>query len=218
MKKKNLEGKTFGRLTVIKRDETAKRSAWLCECECGKTKVIQQCHLLSGATKSCGCIQKEKASKANKTHGESKTKLYAVWKEMKQRCKNPNHKRFKDYGERGISYFEGWENFATFKAWCIKHGYQEGMTIDRVDNEKGYFPDNCRFVSYETNNRNRRNTAKIEGVPLKEFSEINKIEYKDVHYRYYRLKKQGIEPTRKNVIEYANQLPTGLETARRFRD
>lgn len=212
MKFKDLKGMTFGRLTVLYRDTASKRTKWICECKCGKIKSIQATHLLSGATQSCGCYQKEKAREANLVHGYAKTPLHNRWKAMKQRCENMNNSRYKDYGARKIDICSDWHDFNKFKKWALENGYQEGLELDRINNDKGYYPNNCRWCETKTNNRNRRITAKIDGIPLKEFSEKYKIKYSLVHSRYYLLKHKGLEINTYNILTYANQLPINKET------
>ena len=144
----DLTGMKFGRLTVIERAESyvlpssgKKRSQWLCECECGNRCVVQAGHLKSGHTQSCGCLNRD-IVKERATHGESKTPLYFVWKSMRQRCKNPNNRRYRDYGGRGIDICKEWDEFLNFKDWALKNGYKEGLTIDRINNDLGYSPSN----------------------------------------------------------------------------
>lgn len=195
-------GKRFGRLVVIERDFTSKRTKWICECDCGNIKSIQQCHLKSGATTSCGCYQKEKAKEYNTIHGETRSSLHNRWKAIKQRCYNLNCKAYKNYGARGITVCDEWLNdFNNFYNWAIENGYQENLELDRIDNNKGYSPNNCRWVETIINNHNRRNTATIDGIPLKEFCEIHDVKYTTIKDRYYRLKKKGIEPTMENILK-----------------
>jgi len=89
-----------------------------------------------------------------KSHGCSKTKLYGVWCGMKERCNNPNNKRFDRYGGRGIKVCDDWNDFSTFQLWSIQNGYRDGLTIDRINNDGMYSPDNCRFVTRAEQNRN----------------------------------------------------------------
>ncbi len=208
----DLTGKRFGKLVAIERDITKKRVYWICQCDCGSIKSIMSTHLRSGASTSCGCYQKECASKANKTHGMTHTSLHNRWKAIRQRCTNPKDSRYKNYGNRGITLCEEWNNFERFAKWSLENGYQDGLELDRIDNDKGYFPENCRWCKSIINNHNRRNTAKIDGIPLQDFAKMYQMDYKIVHYRYYRLKKFNQEITTKNIITYANQLPLNGES------
>lgn len=161
---KDITGKRFGRLTVIRRFGTSRQglATWLCQCDCGRECVIGGSHLRKGNTRSCGCFHDESARKRRTTHGMSGTRLYAVWKTMIQRCSNPNCDDYKYYGARGISVCEEWRNsFLDFYTWASANGYDENAlyqecTIDRIDNDKGYSPNNCRFVSQMVQIQNRR--------------------------------------------------------------
>ena len=165
----DLTGMKFGRLTVLERVENyitpsngKTRSQWLCECECGNKCVVQAAHLKSGHTQSCSCLNKDITKKRASTHGESKTPLYYVWKSMRQRCKNPNNSRYEDYGGRGIDICTEWDDFLTFKEWAYANGYTNGLTVDRIDNDKGYSPENCRIADYIIQGNNKRNVRHVE--------------------------------------------------------
>jgi hypothetical protein len=142
---------------------------WLCACSCGKEFVSFQNGLRDGNTKSCGCLQKEEASRANKVHGFCEHKLYSVRKAMIRRCYNEKEKQFKNYGARGIYVCEEWRRSPTdFINWCTSNGWKEGLEIDRIDNNDGYHPGNVRFVDRSTNASNtRRNIYVIvDGVKM----------------------------------------------------
>ena len=166
--RKNLMGKTFGRLTVIKDSgERAKNGniLWECVCECGKKRLVLGANLLNGQTKSCGCYSTDILKKVSTKHGLSKvngkkTKLFMTWDSMRQRCTNSNHANYKDYGGRGIDVCPEWLNdFEAFHDWSMANGFSDDLSIDRIDNDKGYSPDNCRWVDAKTQIRNRRNTV-----------------------------------------------------------
>ena len=208
----DLTGERFGRLTVIERDISQKRTVWICRCDCGNVKSVQSTHLRSGATTSCGCFQKERASQANKTHGFTHTSLHNRWKAIRQRCNNPDDPRYKDYGARGITLCPEWNDFEVFSKWAMENGYNEDLQLDRIDNNKGYSPDNCRWCTGSVNNHNRRSTSFIDGLPLREFAELHHMDYQTVHYRYHRLKKFGQPITTESILAYANQLPLDGES------
>ncbi len=119
-----------------------------------------------------------------------RTKLYRVWDSMKQRCNNPNRKDYDRYGKRGINYCEEWEKFRNFKEWAQNNGYGEGLTLDRIDNDKGYSPDNCRWVTHKMQNNNKRNnvyvTIKGRTQTLAQWAEEFGVNYKTVYSRIHR--------------------------------
>lgn len=153
---KNLTGKRFGRLVVLERVENNKRqqAQWLCKCDCGNTKVICAASLKKGSTRSCGCLIHE----INSTHSLRKTRLYNIWRGIKIRCFNQNSRAYKNYGGNGITMYNEWkDNFKSFYDWSMSNGYTDELSIDRIDNNKGYFPDNCRFVDKIVQANNKRN-------------------------------------------------------------
>lgn len=162
----DLTGMKFNKLTVIRLYErTAKRRyMWLCRCDCGKEKVILGDHLKNGHTKSCGCYAREKIKNLNKKTGLTQTKLFYTYHNMHTRCERKQSSMYALYGGRGINVCEEWSGrngFKNFAKWSIQNGYKEGLQIDRIDNDKGYFPDNCRWVSIIEQANNKRNTVFI---------------------------------------------------------
>lgn len=154
--KLNLAGKMFGKFTVIKHNGTDKYGAalWECSCECGNIAVVRGTSLTSGNSTQCkNC--------ANRTHGLSSTNFYKVWQGMKTRCTNPKAINFDNYGGRGISYDVSWEQFENFYQDMIG-GYEDGLTLERKDNLKGYSKENCKWVTPKEQNQNMRCNVYID--------------------------------------------------------
>ena len=151
-------GQVFGRLTVI--DDESKKfgttSKVLCRCICGSEKLVNTIKLSNGITSSCGCLVKERMSKATLTHGDHGTPLYGVWHGFKTRCENKKNKDYKRYGGRGIKVCEQWsDSYESFKAWALENRYKSGLQIDRKENDGDYCPENCRFITLLENQNNR---------------------------------------------------------------
>lgn len=186
-------GKRFGRLTTLERVDDAvsangrRRSRWLCQCDCGNKKIVFAENLTGGKTESCGCLQKERASFTNASHGDTDSKLYNVWCAMKRRCYNPRVKEYPLYGGRGITVCDEWrENYASFMDWSINNGYDKTLprgkcTLDRIDNNGNYSPDNCRWVDQKTqmNNvgYNHYETYEGETHTIAEWADLYNIPY-----------------------------------------
>lgn len=183
----DLTGKTFGKLFVIEYiGKISGANKWLCRCECGSLKAISGHSLRAGTTISCGCERKKRATASNTKHGQANTRLYQVWHKMKQRCDNPNVKQYKNYGGRGISYCAEWGEFSVFYEWA-KTKYKPGLTIERVDVDKNYSPDNCRFATNTEQQNNRRNnhfiTYKGQKKTIAEWSIISGIDRRTIASR-----------------------------------
>lgn len=188
----DLTGQRFGRLVAV---EYLGGSRWNCKCDCGNYHTVVAYSLKSGNTKSCGCYNIEVAIKSNTTHGQRKTKLYGVWCAIKRRCYKANDKRYYVYGERGIRVCSEWLNdYQTFCDWAMSNGYAYGLTIDRIDNNGNYEPNNCRWVTPQQQQRNKRNNHIIEYNGEKmlavEFAEKYHINYSTLLTRLHR--KQNI--------------------------
>jgi len=162
----NLIGQRFGRLLIIKRilTITKRRLRWLCKCDCGNQKIILSDSLKSGKTKSCGCLQKETAKIFSTKHGLYQLNIYNSYHNMKQRCNNPNNHAYKDYGGRGIKVCKRWSGSRGFLNFLEDMGQPptNKYQIDRINNNKGYYKRNCRWVVSKNNNRNRRDNLIIE--------------------------------------------------------
>lgn len=156
--KKDLTGKKFSRWTVLECAGHDKygQSLWRCKCDCGNEALVTGYDLRGARSKSCGCLQREAASKSQKTHGESKTKLHSHWTAMKQRCLNKNSSCYYKYGGRGISVCDEWLDYNNFMLWAISNGYKDGLTIDRINYNGNYEPSNCRWVDAKSQANNKR--------------------------------------------------------------
>ena len=147
---KNLQGQRFGRLIVLgdSGERRHRKVVWLCECECGNITRVLSTYLLKGDTKSCGCFDKERRV----THGMSGTRIYKCWADMHNRCYNSNLKVFKWYGAKGIAVCDEWKgNFKAFYDWAMSSGYTDDLTLDRIDSDGDYCPENCRWVTQSEN-------------------------------------------------------------------
>jgi hypothetical protein len=155
----DLTGKKFNRLTVIERDGyIGKEIAWNCICDCGKNKRTTGDKLKRNTTKSCGCLNKE-GSNFKHGYSVSEPKVYHAWKDMIDRCNNPNNKKYKIYGGRGIKVCKRWMKFENFlKDVGVP---DKKMTLDRTDNNKNYSQNNFRWTTYKEQNRNKRNNYLI---------------------------------------------------------
>ena len=162
--RKDLSGKSFANLKVLKiaQDEKYKKKKWLCQCKCGELIIVESNNLISGHTKSCKKCSIKNKSEKSKIHGMTNTKLYGVWNGMINRCENPNTTAYKDYGKKGISVCEEWHNASIFFEWAIKNGYKEGLQIDRINTQGNYCAENCRWVDRIQNANNKTNNKYIE--------------------------------------------------------
>lgn len=188
----DLTGQRFGRLLVIGRaeNELGGQPRWICQCDCGAKKTIRGSHLRQGLVKSCGCLNKELLQSRNIERGcdgRTSTRLYRIWINIKKRCHNNHCPAYLQYGGRGISICGEWETFQAFQAWALTSGYTDGLTIDRIDNNKGYDPDNCRWANATIQANNRRSNRMIfyngEVRTLAEWCKLLCLPYKTVWAR-----------------------------------
>lgn len=191
---KDITNQRFGKLVALKKDETdtSEYAKWICQCDCGKTKSISKYKLLSGHTKSCGCIHKEVNDRIRWKHGMTNTRIYKCWSRMKERCYNPHNADYPNYGGRGIEVCEEWCNsFEAFYEWAMSHGYTDNLTIERIDSNKDYCPGNCTWSDrlQQANNRRycRMYTYNGKTQNLKQWCKEMNMDYKLVHGRIYAL-------------------------------
>lgn len=175
----DLTGLVVGRLTVVsfarftrRPSDGHRQSMWRCRCECGNELEVPNGNLRSENTRSCGCLERELLSARSRTHGKSKTKTYESWLNMHARCK-PGHVRSDDYAGRGITVCERWNQFAAFLEDMGER--PKGTTLDRIDNNRGYEPGNCRWTTYLVQARNSRKnhlvTIQGETLPISMWAE-----------------------------------------------
>src|SRR5437899_7113445 len=192
----SLIGKRFGRLKVVEEalplySGRAKITRWICQCDCGKTIIIRHGNLSDGHSQSCGCLKAEQIRTRWTTHGYSTgqhRKLWQVWLSMLRRCSNPQDKRWKDYGGRGITVCERWKVFENFLA--DMGDCPTGCSLDRIDNSKGYNLDNCRWATSKEQMRNSRlnHVLTVHGITgcVSELCEHFGIPYGRVQTRLHR--------------------------------
>lgn len=184
----DITGNKYNRLTVLERVEGTTPATWRCICDCGNITFVRGQNLKSGAVKSCGCLLHEK----HNTHHLSQTKIYHIWHAMINRCYYKKGKAYKNYGGRGIKVCEDWKkSFDSFYAWSIDNGYQEGLSIERINNNDDYKPTNCKWIkrSEQAQNRRRNYSVTINGVTknLTEWCIEYGVDYGLVHNRCHKL-------------------------------
>lgn len=217
-------GKKFGRLTVLdairERSESGNsRWMWRCKCECGKESIITPNSIVYGNTRSCGCLARERFVEFNKSrsHKYNTTEYKKLWWKyyaIRNRCYNENSSRYKDYGGRGIKVYSEWnDNFDNFVEWALSNGYEEGLTIERVDVNGDYCPENCKFITLEEQANNKRNTVWVEyrgeRLSLATLCKNYGLNYHSVHFRLYHRGmsvEEAVEtPMHENVTEFAKR-------------
>jgi hypothetical protein len=211
-KVEKLIGNKYNHLLVIElMAERAKNGArvWLCKCDCGKMTFCTTDQLKLNHKKSCGCLQKEITKITNKLRSkypnDTGTRLYRIWKTMIARTIYPSQKGYKNYGGRGIRVCDEWlYDFNLFKNWAIENGYSQELSIDRINNDGNYEPNNCKWSSRKEQNNNQRTNVKLtykgKTYNISQWSEIIGVKYNTLHKRYQR--KYPIEKILKEYNEY----------------
>ena len=160
---KNIIGNRYGYWTVLSYSHSLGngRTYYNCKCDCGTTKPVLRLSLVNGSSLSCGCYHRQTAT----THGGTHEKLYHVWRNMRDRCTREKHRSYALYGGRGITVCDEWNNkqsgYSAFRQWSCENGYKEGLTIDRIENDKEYSPTNCRWATRKQQANNTHNNRVI---------------------------------------------------------
>lgn len=188
---KDLTGQRFNRLVAIKPcgKTPSGNHKWIAQCDCGNTIVVTSGNLVQNHTQSCGCLFADKTSKSKKRY--LNPRLYSILKNIKSRCLNPNHNSFKDYGGRGITICDEWlgrNGFTNFYNWATQNGYQDNLTIDRINVNGNYEPSNCRWITMANQQKNKRNNVLItfqgKTQNISDWSRELKIPRNTIDYRY----------------------------------
>jgi len=179
--------KKYGRLKVIRLNPDTQK--YICICDCGKSCEVSKYNLLYGGTRSCGCLFLEGN---NRKHGGNGTRLYGIWKGIRQRCNDINCNTYSRYGAKGIRVCKEWDDYSVFREWALTNGYSDDLTIDRIDSKGNYEPSNCRWVTYKVQNNNKSNVHKIKAFgeehTLAEWSDLYNISRKTLYQRIFKQK------------------------------
>lgn len=154
-------GTRYGRLVVERVEKVNDRTVCHCLCDCGNSKVVRRDHLICNKIVSCGCYQREIAGNLNRTHSMSQSRIYRIWKSLRNRCENSNIPQYSDWGGRGINVCDDWKTFESFYEWSMNNGYNDNLSIDRINNDGNYCPENCRWVTAQEQSLNRRSNTFI---------------------------------------------------------
>lgn len=216
-------GERFNFLTVVEEWRNDKSQIICrCKCDCGNESIVPLYKLKAERIKSCGCMRKKLISEGNTRHGERKSLLYSKWCGIKRRCYNANDSHYKDYGARGIKMCKEWnDDFGVFKQWAEKNGYVDGLSLERVDVNADYSPENCLWIELADQAKNKRNTIYIiykgEYKRVSEIAVLEGCSSKTIRTRYYRFKKRHPEVDDDNIT-YDMILPTELFKGTSYHD
>lgn len=194
-KSSDLTGNRFGALVVVELGGKypSGNLYWRCKCDCGNYTNTTGSNLRAGKSISCGrCTASERATQRNYKHGGFGTRLYEIWRQMHRRCYGKNTKAYQDYGGRGITICEEWREFGPFKEWALANGYTENLTIDRIDVNGDYCPENCRWATMKQQANNRRSAHYVsygdETHTVSEWADIYAVDQRKL---WQRLNKKG---------------------------
>lgn len=188
-------GKRFGRLIVIAEGQkygTSRKARWICQCDCGNiTHPIDGSQLRKGLIQSCGCYKRDLTIQRNQRHGLCYTRIHRIWSLMKNRCYNHNSPEYQRYGGRGITICDEWRNsLKSFCDWAMANGYSDNLTIDRINNDGDYSPENCRWTTNKVQSNNRGNHVLLEingeTKNVAQWSEESGVKYGTIYARYLR--------------------------------
>lgn len=199
---RDLTNQTFNGVLVLRDAGRSNHgtSKWLCKCKCGNEFIVIGNNLVRGITKSCGCLHIKVMTK----HGDCRNRFYNIWVGMRQRCNNPKASKYKNYGGRGIKVCERWKTYSLFKLDMFP-AYREGLTIDRINCEADYTPENCKWSTYTEQNRNLRHSVYFETpfgkITLGELAEITGFPSKPLKDRGYKMKNYTYEELIKPFIK-----------------
>lgn len=216
----NLIGKTFGNLYVeSKADSKNGRRMWNCVCDCGRKTIVSTYLLKSGHTKSCGCITGRPGGVSPKIKG---TVIYSRWQAMKKRCYQVGTQGYENYGGRGIKVCESWKNNpVAFYEWAIKSGFSENLTLDRIDVNGDYCPENCRWVTAKEQGRNKRNNHLVEfngkKMTVSEYSELTGVNRGSIDWRLNQSKMKEKEALNKPIKHQKKGISLGFNLSEECR-
>lgn len=192
----DLTGERFNRLTVLglSTRRSGRKTYWVCKCNCGNNKVVRSDSLKDGSVKSCGCLKEEQDAlnlTANHSHLESRTVLHNRWLSMKARCFNVSNSRYSRYGGRGITMHKQWvDSYESFRDWALDNGFDKSLTIERIDNDGNYGPDNCTWIPMKEQANNRSTNVNIEYLGrtqnMKQWTDELGLKYGTINARYHR--------------------------------
>lgn len=194
MKQLNLTGERFGKLVAIKTIGKNKNGGylWQCKCDCGNEIIANVGNLKNGHTKSCGCLRADRCKMKFTKHRLEHTRLYGIWYDMRLRCYDEKNISYNRYGGRGVTICDEWKNdVKSFYDWSMANGYKDSLTIDRIDNDGNYCPENCRWVTVKEQASNRRSNILVthngKTQTMKEWAHEVGIPYKAVWARMQKL-------------------------------